>query len=61
MQSVVDLVKDRSELSEIKNYAVDVAVSEGVVFRVADDGEQKDLFRHAPFMLFPSPIPRYSI
>ena len=58
MESVIDLVKESEDLEKLADFAVDVAVSEGVVFRKGDSPELRDTFQHAPFMLFPSPIPR---
>ena len=58
MESLVDLVKDVSDLKELADYAKDVAISDGVVFRMANTPNESDSVQFAPFMLFPSPIPK---
>ena len=58
MESLVDLVKDVVDIKELADYAKDVAISNGVVFRMAETPSESDTVQFAPFMLFPSPIPK---
>ena len=44
------------EISSLANYAKDYANTNGIVMR---NSEYKHLTNFAPFMLFPSPFPKY--
>ena len=58
MESLVHNVAGSDALKSLADFATDVALTNGVMFRTAEEPNSSAVVQFAPFSLFPSPVPK---
>ncbi|ESO98303.1 hypothetical protein LOTGIDRAFT_213923 [Lottia gigantea] len=61
MESCLERKISDAELEELKINAIDWALAHGIGMRPSVDDSDQDKLVHAPFTLFPTPVPQYII
>ena len=58
MESLVNVIEEAGVLQGLADFAIDAALTQGIVLRPAETPHSSAVVEFAPFCLFPSPVPK---